>query len=216
MAKKDVPRCGAKLRNGGTCKAPGIGAGGRCPRHGGANGKRSLESLAKRPEKSLARGFYTDVLFPWEEDIYASCKTGTLEEELKLLRVQLLRAVKAQHNYEVVMDHLGEFREDPESVDVPLELFRLLELDGYEYTQANKAEGVEEVKKMLRRKRDYRREIQQWVKLISTLEVAQKELLKSELFGQDTMEKLAGDLRDFTAMALATVAPPKDDGKRTS
>lgn len=203
--KKDGPKCGAKLRNGGQCQAPGIGAGGRCRRHGGVSVKKSPEQLARRPKKSLARGLYTDALFPWEEDVYGAVMIGTLEEELRLLRVQLRRAVMAQHNWEVVHDALGEFREDPEAAEIPLELFKLLELDGYEYTEANKKDGAEEVKKVLRRKRDYRKEIQQWTKLISTLEVAQKELMKSDLFGADTMEKMAEDLRAFAESALGTV-----------
>lgn len=207
--RKEWPRCGAKLRNGGTCNAPGNGAGGRCRRHGGANRKHSPESLARRPKKSLARGLYTDSLFPWEEDVYGACKTGTLEEELRLLRVQLRRALMAQHNYETVMEELGEFREDPDAATIPLELFKLLELDGYEFTEANRKEGEEAVRKILRKKRDYRKEIQQWMKLIATLEVAHKELQKSELFGADTMEKMAEDLRAFTENALGTIKKPE-------
>jgi hypothetical protein len=148
------------------------------------------------------------MLFPWEEDVYGACKTGTLEEELILLRVQLRRAVLAQKNYETVMEHLGGFREDPDAVEIPAELFKHLELDGYEFTQTKKEEGDEEVRKMLRRKRDYRREIQQWVKLIGALEVQHQTLAASHLFGQDTLEKMAEDLRAFAENALRTVNVP--------
>ena len=200
--------CGAKTRKGTPCQAPAM-ANGRCKIHGGlANQGRNPETLMKRPEKSLARGLYTGMLFPWEEDIYGACQIGTLEEELKLLRIQLRRAVLAQKNYETVMEALGEWREDPEAAEIPPELFKHLELDGYEYTKKECKEGVpdEEVRKMLRRKRDYRREIQQWVKLIANLEVARQQLMQSAFFGTDAMEKMATDLRAFTENALRTVS----------
>jgi hypothetical protein len=179
--------------------------GGRCKRHGGASTPHKPATHIKRAARSLARGLYTDMLFPWEEDMYGACKTGTLEEELRLLRVQLRRAVIAQHNYDTVMEHLGEFRENPDAAEIPPELFKHLELDGYEFTQAKKEEGEEEVKKMLRRKRDYRREIQQWVKLIGALEVQHQALAASDLFGGGTLERMAEDLRAFAENAKRTI-----------
>ena len=206
--KKDKPRCGAKLRGKtGLCKAQGL-ANGRCRIHGGlGNQGINPETLAKRAEKSLARGLYSDMLFPWEEDIYGACGVGTLDEELKLLRIQLRRAVMAQKNYETVMETLGEWREQADTVEIPPEIFKHLELDGYEYQEKKKQnEGDEEVRKMLRRKRDYRREIQQWVKLIAALEVSRQQLMQSSLFGTDALEAMASDLRLFTERALGTVA----------
>jgi hypothetical protein len=197
--------CGAKLRQGGTCKRAVALPGVRCPRHGGARTGHHPSNEIRRPEKSLARGLYTDLLFPWEEDVYATCKTGTLEEELKLLRIQLRRAAIAQKNYEIVMDALGEWREDPDNVEVPPELFALLEIDTYEWHKSTEDHKTSEVRKMLRRKRDYQREIRQWVGLIAKLEAVHKELLKSELFGVDTLGRMADDLRQYTQNAISTM-----------
>lgn len=201
MDKKDV--CGAKTKKGTPCQAPAL-ENGRCRIHGGLTTPN--KDKITRPMKSLARGFYTDCLFPWEEDQFAACQIGTLEEEIKLLRIQLRRALIAQRNYQIVMDELGEFREDPDSCDIPSKLLGMVEIESYEYTKKeNQKEGEEEIRKMLRRKRDYRREIAQWTKLIGQLECFHKELLKDDLFTGDTLAKMAEDLREFSSNAFKTI-----------
>ena len=202
-------RCGSPLRSGGKCKTIVQVPGKRCKTHGGQYTGHPPSTKIRRASKSLARGLYADLLFPWEEDIYNACKTGTLEEELKLLRIQLRRAVLAQHNYEVVMDTLGEWTEDPEKAEIPPELFKHLELDSYEWTKETKDEKDTEVRKMLRRKRGYRKEIRQWVGLIAKLEAVQKDLVKGELFGVDTLDRMAEDLRMYTEAAMDTMGEPE-------
>jgi len=69
--KARLPHCGAKCRDGRRCRNPGVGAGGRCPKHGGLTPSgaqwhverlprddrryaRKLETLAKRRAKRAA------------------------------------------------------------------------------------------------------------------------------------------------------------------
>jgi hypothetical protein len=69
--KAKLPHCGAKCRDGSRCRNPGVGAGGRCPKHGGLTPSgdrwhvvrlprddrryaRKLETLAKRRAKRAA------------------------------------------------------------------------------------------------------------------------------------------------------------------
>lgn len=197
-------RCGAKTRKGTPCRQLAL-PNGRCKLHGGA--ARGPRDKLVRPAKSLARGLYSDVLFPWEEDVYAACAIGTLEQELKLLRVQLRRALLAQRNYELVMESLGEFREDPDAADIPPELLRLLEFQDYEF-KIDIEDQEKQVKKFLRRKRDYQQEIARWAALIAKVEIAHKDLLKSDMFGVDTLERMAEDLRKFSDAAAATTLKP--------
>lgn len=202
MAEQE--RCGAKTRKGTPCRQFAL-QNGRCKMHGGTQS--GPRDRLVRPAKSLARGLYSDVLFPWEEDVYAACAIGTLEQELKLLRVQLRRALLAQRNYEIVMESLGEFREDPEAADIPPELLKLLEFQDYEF-KIEQEEQEKQVKKFLRRKRDYQSEIARWASLIAKVEIAHKDLLKSDMFGVDTMERMAEDLRMFSSAAVATTMKP--------
>jgi hypothetical protein len=112
MARKsNGPRCGAKTKKGGTCQGVAL-ENGRCRLHGGTASKRAT---VRRPAWSIARGLYTDGLHEEEMDIYGSVEIGTLELELKFLRVQLRRIVMAQKAYEEIHDRLAG--EDWETMD---------------------------------------------------------------------------------------------------
>ncbi len=54
-----APRCGAKTRAGGHCKAPAM-RNGRCRMHGGAStGPRTAEGLARSRRSCWKHGFYS-------------------------------------------------------------------------------------------------------------------------------------------------------------
>lgn len=82
-------RCGAKTRAGGECKAPAM-ANGRCRVHGGAS------TGPKKPNaagNALKHGFYSDALQPGELVLWTRVEVGSIDDEIRLLRVKLHRLV---------------------------------------------------------------------------------------------------------------------------
>lgn len=107
-----MARCGAKTRNGQPCKSRAM-ANGRCRMHGGSSvggGAPAANANAAKPG-SLYSKFYTD-----EEQLLADqIKLGQVDEELRLTRIRLMRAMARE---QVVG---GEFELDSEKVE-PLEI----------------------------------------------------------------------------------------------
>jgi len=55
----NAPTCGAKTRNGTTCRAPAM-ANGRCRMHGGkSTGPRTSEGLERSKKANLKHGYYS-------------------------------------------------------------------------------------------------------------------------------------------------------------
>lgn len=82
--------CGAKTRAGGRCKAPAM-ANGRCRVHGG-----SSTGAPKGTRNALKYGIYTDFMTPDERRLSAQMKLGHLNDELRLTRIRLRRALAAE------------------------------------------------------------------------------------------------------------------------
>lgn len=84
-------KCGAKTRAGGRCRAPSM-PNGRCRVHGGPS--TGPKSIPKRHHR-LKHGIYA-VYFTAEEDEFAhEIDLGTVDHELRLVRVMLTRAIAA-------------------------------------------------------------------------------------------------------------------------
>tara|TARA_R100000234_G_scaffold115807_1_gene92146 strand:- start:157 stop:747 length:591 start_codon:yes stop_codon:yes gene_type:complete len=92
MPKKNKPKkvedptrrvyCGATTRKGEPCKRLAIKSVGRCRLHGGKSRR--------------AHGIYAQVLTDEELELYDNIPIGTVDAELKVSRIRLLRAMKAK------------------------------------------------------------------------------------------------------------------------
>ncbi|AYN94419.1 hypothetical protein EAW52_10835 [Pseudomonas sp. LTJR-52] len=84
--------CGAKTRAGGKCKAPAM-ANGRCRVHGGTSTgpKNSFGN-----QNARKHGIYSDSLTDEEQSIWDEIGVGTLDDDIKIAKLQLRRALVAQ------------------------------------------------------------------------------------------------------------------------
>ena len=81
--------CGAKTRAGGECKrAPR--ANGRCNLHGGKS-----TGAPKGSTKALKHGIYSSALQDEEKELWSRIEIGTIDDELRMARLQYMRALKA-------------------------------------------------------------------------------------------------------------------------
>ncbi len=89
--------CGAKTRAGGSCKAPAM-KNGRCRVHGGSS---------KGPKKpntktnAVTHGFYADALLAEEKVVWERVKIGSIDDEIRLMRVKLHRLVRLSGSADV-------------------------------------------------------------------------------------------------------------------
>lgn len=90
-------RCGAKTRAGGKCKAPAM-ANGRCRIHGGASTGPKKPNVAANATK---HGFYSDALLPEERNLWERVTLGSIDDEIRLMRIKLHRLVKLSGSAEV-------------------------------------------------------------------------------------------------------------------
>lgn len=210
-------RCGSKLvcdptrkckgttKKGTPCQRTAF-PNGYCAWHGGKK-KKPTSSRDRIPARSLkkptwaaSRGLYCDGLFPEEQALHESLEIGTLEQEIKLIKVQLRRAVAAQLLWCREQESVNELLdEDPDLIKLPAELRKHLEVELYERKLGVGADGQEmDTKKLIRRKRNYMDEIRQLCKLIAGLESAHKLIAgETSLTSQETVDVLAVKLREF-------------------
>lgn len=83
--------CGAKNRSGQPCKAQAM-PNGRCRMHGG----KSTGAPAGN-QNARQHGIYSDALTADEVELFDAIAVGELEQELKIARLQLRRALLAQN-----------------------------------------------------------------------------------------------------------------------
>lgn len=209
---KNEPICGAWCHGKQDyCQAPPMDNG-RCARHGGFNSDRQPRDPIKGPANNL----YSKHLNVEEMNLYGFLKVGTLEQEIKLLRIQLLRALDAQHNWELDRAALTEaISNEDGSIRTPNEIYEALDLEAYEYKKQqgidNRGQLVDqEEKKVVHRKKDYKQEIRSLINLIAKLEKEHFELMKSDIPDSERIAQIAHDLRTFTEAARASVPEKKD------
>lgn len=83
--------CGAKTRSGSPCQSKAM-ANGRCRMHGG----KSTGAPKGNKNNLKAGGIYSQFLTDEERVISAEMELGNLDEELKLCKIRLMRALKAE------------------------------------------------------------------------------------------------------------------------
>lgn len=80
--------CGAKTRSGTPCKRPPLAGKTRCRLHGGA-------SISNQNAKT--HGIYASTLTETERNQWNDVQIGSIDEELKLCRLRLVRALNAEN-----------------------------------------------------------------------------------------------------------------------
>lgn len=91
MPVKGADICGAKTRSGGVCQSPAM-PNGRCRLHGGKSTGAPKGHTNSRKPGSLYSDFYTDE----EKEIAAEIELESVDEELKLCKIRLRRAMKLE------------------------------------------------------------------------------------------------------------------------
>lgn len=87
-------KCGAKTRAGGRCQQAGMPKNGRCRFHGGlSTGPKDSTNSSKN---AISHGIYSRHMTDAERVDYAAVQLGTVDDELRMVRVQLARALAAQ------------------------------------------------------------------------------------------------------------------------
>lgn len=87
-----MAQCGAKTRSGEPCKRHAVPGAKRCKLHGGHN------KPAKKGNKYAAKpgGLYSAYLTPEEKRIAAALTLGSVDEEIRLTRIRLMRALRLE------------------------------------------------------------------------------------------------------------------------
>lgn len=89
--------CGAKTRAGHPCRRNAM-ENGRCDMHGGKSTGPKRCNVAQNARK---HGFYSDALTEEEKQLWHTAEVGTLDDEIRLMRVKLHRLVKLSGQQDV-------------------------------------------------------------------------------------------------------------------
>ncbi len=85
-----MARCGAKTRSGAPCQSPAM-PNGRCRLHGGLS-----TGPGKGNQNARKHGIYSQVLTAEEEELWDQVELGKVDDELRLCRLRLMRAIRAE------------------------------------------------------------------------------------------------------------------------
>ncbi|MBI0060384.1 hypothetical protein H3T83_04180 [Gilliamella sp. M0320] len=94
--------CGAKTRNGGTCKKNALIGKTRCKLHGG----KSTGAPKGNQYNLKAGGIYSQFFTAEEKQISAELELGSLDDELRLTKIRLMRALKAEAEQQEQIEQL--------------------------------------------------------------------------------------------------------------
>jgi hypothetical protein len=195
------PMCGAKTKQTGNPCTNVAMANGRCRLHGGKS------TGPKKPNKpmgnSLAQthGLYAVGMYPEEMDMYGTIAIGSLQDEIRIAKILLRRAMRAQLMWEMARGEIA--RANSGQVRQVMLESGLWDVD--ELTTETGVAGVDkdgniidiDKQRIVRRKTDFANEIRQYQRLLVSLEAEHARLQEG---GQDddTVAQLAEDLRLFT------------------
>ncbi|ETF06892.1 HGGxSTG domain-containing protein [Pseudomonas moraviensis] len=87
--------CGAKTRSGEPCKRHAVPGSSRCKLHGGAASKANKANKHAAKPGSIYSQFLTDE----ENDLLASIELGRVDDELRLTRIRLMRALARENEF---------------------------------------------------------------------------------------------------------------------
>lgn len=165
--QKGQAKCGAKTRRSGEpCKDVAM-ANGKCKRHGGKASGPIEPNVAANIKSATVHGVYSRYLSEEDQAIYAEFTLGSVDHELRLMRLRLARTVKARREWE---DSLKADSED-ESHQVLVEV-----IDG---DAPGKEGGTIEITRKTKRLPDFDKIEQACLARIESLEKTRKELAKS-------------------------------------
>lgn len=87
--------CGAKTRSGEPCKRHAVPGSSRCKLHGGKS------TGAPKANKNAAKpgSIYSQFLSEAENDMLASIELGRVDDELRLTRIRLMRALARENEH---------------------------------------------------------------------------------------------------------------------
>ena len=90
-----MAQCGAKTRSGEPCKRHAVPGSSRCKLHGGAASK------ANKANKHAAKpgSIYSQFLTEAENDMLAGIELGKVDDELRLTRIRLMRALARENEF---------------------------------------------------------------------------------------------------------------------
>ncbi len=158
-----MAQCGAKTRAGTPCKNRAM-PNGRCLRHGGKS-----TGPPEGNKNAATHGLYSSALLEGEAELYDQITLGTVDEELKMARIQLRRALNAQAQFE-------RQREQGEK-EAGLE-YESIETEGkLKRGEDGRTTLVPERAKTIRRKRDFQLEINRFTRTVADLEVKRMAIL---------------------------------------
>lgn len=87
--------CGAKTRSGEPCKRHAVPGSSRCKLHGGAASKANKANKHAAKPGSIYSQFLTDA----ENDMLAGIELGRVDDELRLTRIRLMRALARENEF---------------------------------------------------------------------------------------------------------------------
>lgn len=90
-----MAQCGAKTRSGEPCKRHAVPGSSKCKLHGGAASKANKANKHAAKPGSIYSQFLTDD----ENDMLASIELGKVDDELRLTRIRLMRALGRENEF---------------------------------------------------------------------------------------------------------------------
>lgn len=157
--------------------------------HGGFN-----KGPPKGNQNARKHGIYADVLNEEDRGVYDRIEIGSIEDELRILRVRLRRALKAQSRLEEGQDEKQDIAKLRDKLDV--NEIETVSLGGKTQT------------KIKRIAKDYSREIARLIRLIGDLELRKLELDRERPAGSP--DEIAAKIRAALDEADSLIpAPPE-------
>lgn len=169
---KERERCGAKRKNGKPCRQYPMRGKTRCRLHGGLS-----TGPPKNNKNSWKYGIYAQGIKDEEKELYEQIKVGTLDDDIKIIKLQLARAVKAQKEFEesVAAGNADKLAYEPHEIKAKSHTKNVTsELDGkpgYERTETIKD------KEVTKKHPDYRKIIFQLSGRIAKLELTRSAIM---------------------------------------
>ncbi|AVX13810.1 HGGxSTG domain-containing protein [Stutzerimonas stutzeri] len=183
-----MAQCGAKTRSGQPCKAPAM-PNGRCRKHGGTS-----TGAPAGNQNARKHGIYSAAIQADEADLWDEIAIGSLDDDIRIAKLQLRRALIAQAKAEAgdgldVDSHTVSFNAPDSGADddTPQKGYRS------ESTQ--------------RRRRDYEDIINRLLGRIGDLEVKRSDLLKANPPEQAPVARI-----EIEVVGGRTDAKASDDG----
>ena len=105
-----MAQCGAKTRSGEPCKRHAVPGSSKCKLHGGAASKANKANKHAAKPGSIYSQFLTDE----ENDVLASIDLGRVDDELRLTRIRLMRALARENEFGNELEIDSEKIEDGE------------------------------------------------------------------------------------------------------